>query len=501
MLKILFASSEVQPLIKTGGLADVSGALPVALKKMRHDVRVIMPAYGDTLKKTKRAQRITTLQLPGIPGEVTILKKKLPDSTVEVYFVDYAPAFQRSGNPYVNTEGEPWHDNAERFALFCRSVCEVAQDRAGLNWKPDIVHCNDWQTGLVPALLQTESSRPATIFTIHNLAYQGLFPQQTFGYLGLPDQLWSPEALEFHHQLSFIKGGIVFADRVNTVSPRYAQEIQTAEFGYGLEGLLAHRSANLSGIINGIDDQEWNPANDPHLKSTYTLETIAQKKSNKEFLQTSFDLPVNPDALLLGFIGRLVDQKGVDLIIKLIPQLDNLPVQLVILGSGDHTLERSLKEHATKHGTTIKCHIGYNEALSHQIEGGCDVFLMPSRFEPCGLNQLYSLRYGTIPIVNNVGGLADSVTDLNEQYGNLNVATGFIMKQTSSEALYTQIVKAINIYQDPNKWLQLMKNGMNKDFSWARSANDYITLYDSALSDKLKVSASAAAEAQTTSLT
>jgi starch synthase len=483
-MKILFASSEVQPLIKTGGLADVSGALPIALKKMRHDVRIIMPAYGDTLKKAKRTQRIAELELPGILGEITILKKKLPDSNVDVYFVDYPPAFQRGGNPYLNSEGEPWHDNAERFALFCRSVCEVAQNRAGLNWQPDIVHCNDWQTGLVPALLQIESTRPATIFTIHNLAYQGLFPQQTYGYLGLPDQLWSPEALEFHNQLSFIKGGIVFADRVNTVSPRYAREIQTAEFGYGLEGLLTHRSAKLSGIINGIDEQEWNPANDPHLKSPYSLESVAQKKPNKVFLQTSFDLPVDPDALLLGFIGRLVDQKGVDLIIKLIPALDNLPVQLVILGSGDHKLERSLKELATQHSTTIKCHIGYDETLSHQIEAGCDVFLMPSRFEPCGLNQLYSLRYGTIPIVNNVGGLADSVTDLNEQFGNLDVATGFVMKQTTHEALYTQIVKAINVYQDQNKWSQLVRNGMSKDFSWSRSANDYITLYDTALADK-----------------
>jgi starch synthase len=487
MLKILFASSEVQPLIKTGGLADVSGALPIALKNLRHDVRIIMPAYGDTLKKIKRTQRVAAVELPGIPGEVTILKKKLPDTSVEVYFVDYAPAFQRGGNPYVNSEGNPWHDNAERFALFCRSVCEVAKNRIGLSWQPDIVHCNDWQTGLVPALLQTEVTRPATVFTIHNLAYQGLFPQQTFGYLGLPDQLWSPEALEFHHQLSFIKGGIVFADRVNTVSPRYAREIQTAEFGYGLEGLLKHRSAKLSGIINGIDEEEWNPAQDPHLKLPYTLETLAQKKTNKQFLQTSFELPADPNTLLLGFIGRMVDQKGVDLIIKLIPQLDNLPVQLVMLGSGDHKLERTVKELASHHSSTIKCHIGYDETLSHQIEAGCDVFLMPSRFEPCGLNQLYSLRYGTVPIVNNVGGLADSVADLNDQHDNLDVATGFIMKQTTSDALYTQIVKALNVYQDQSKWSRLVGNGMSKDFSWARSANDYIELYETALLDNTKI--------------
>ncbi|HEY5604774.1 MAG TPA: glycogen synthase GlgA [Gammaproteobacteria bacterium] len=484
MLKILFASSEVQPLMKTGGLADVSGALPAALNKLRHDVRIIMPAYGDIFKKAKRAQHAATLGLPGIAGEITILKKKLPDTRVEVYLVDYPPAFQRSGNPYVNAEGDPWRDNAERFALFCRSVCEVAQDRAGLNWQPDIVHCNDWQTGLAPALLQAEAARPAMVFTIHNLAYQGLFPQETFALLGLPDPLWSPQALEFHQQLSFIKGGIVFADRVNTVSPRYATEIQTAEFGNGLEGLLKHRGNKLSGILNGIDDKEWNPANDLHLKSTYDVETLAQKKPNKAFLQTSFDLPNNPDVLMLGFIGRLVDQKGVDLIIKLIPQLDHLPVQLIVLGNGDHKLERALKELATRHSRTVKCHIGYSETLSHQIEAGCDVFLMPSRFEPCGLNQLYSLRYGTIPIVTNVGGLADSVTDLDDEHSNLDAATGFIMKQTSAAALYTQIVKAINVYQDQDQWTRLIKNGMGRNFSWVHSANAYISLYETALRDR-----------------
>jgi starch synthase len=488
MLKILFASSEVQPLMKTGGLADVSGALPVALKNLRHDVRIIMPAYGDIFKKTKHAQRIAAIDLPGIAGEISILKKKLPGTGVDVYLVDYPPAFQRSGNPYVNTEGQPWRDNAERFALFCRSVCEVAQDRAGLNWQPDVVHCNDWQTGLAPALLQLETARPATVFTIHNMAYQGLFPREIFDVLGLADQLWSPEALEFHNQLSFIKGGIVFADRINTVSPRYAREIQTAEFGYGLEGLLKHRGNKLSGILNGIDDTAWNPADDPHLKSTYSIDTIAQKKPNKLALQTAFDLPVDPDVMLLGFIGRLVGQKGVDLIISLIPQLDHLPVQLIVLGTGDHKLERTLKELASQHSGAVKCHIGYDETLSHQIEAGCDVFLMPSRFEPCGLNQLYSLRYGTVPIVNNVGGLADSVTDLNDQHSNLDIATGFIMRQTSGTALYDQIVKAITVYENQDKWSRLMRNGMSMDFSWTRSAADYVSLYETALLDQARAS-------------
>jgi starch synthase len=484
MLKILFASSEVQPIIKTGGLADVSGALPAALKKMRHDVRIVMPAYGDALQTSKRTQPVAQLQLPGLPGYVNILEKKLPNSSVKVYFVDYGPAFDRKGNPYVDNEGKPWPDNAERFTLFCRTICELAQNRAGLDWQPDIVHCNDWQTGLVPALLQTEIIRPATIFTIHNLAYQGLFPQQTFNILGLPNQLWSPDALEFHHQLSFIKGGIVFSDRINTVSPQYSSEIQTSEFGNGLEGLLTHRSSKLSGILNGINEKEWNPADDSHLKTNYDAESLSDKKLNKQDLQTTFGLENDSDTLLLGFVGRLVEQKGIDLIIDIFPQLDNLPIQLVLLGTGDQNIERKLTALSEKYPEKISCKIGYNERLSHQIEGGCDVFLMPSRFEPCGLNQLYSLRYGTVPLVNNVGGLANSVTDLNEGYTNLEQATGLVMKQTTSQALYTQIVKAINVYQDQSKWVSIMRNGMRKDFSWKHSAKDYVRLYETALSEK-----------------
>ncbi|WP_455202138.1 glycogen synthase GlgA [Kaarinaea lacus] len=484
MLKILFASSEVQPLIKTGGLADVSGALPVALKKMRHDIRIVMPAYSDAMQKARRAQTVAQLQLPGLPGTINILEKKLPNNNVKVYFVDYGPAYDRSGNPYVSNDGEPWPDNAERFALFCRAICELAQDRANLNWQPDVIHCNDWQTGLVPALLQTEMVRPATIFTIHNLAYQGLFPQQTFNILGLPQVLWSPDGLEFHNQLSFIKGGVAFADRVTTVSPQYAKEIQTPEFGYGLEGLLKHRSNKLSGILNGIDEKEWNPGKDPHIKANYDTESFAEKKHNKEFLQTTFGLTNDPGALLLGFIGRLVEQKGVDLITEIIPQLNNLPIQLVLLGTGDKKIEHQLETLSDRYSDKFSCNIGYDESLSHQIESGSDVFLMPSRFEPCGLNQLYSLRYGTIPIVNNVGGLADSVIDLNDQYTNLKHATGLVMKETTGKALYSQIVKAINVYQDQSKWLSLVKNGMQKDFSWKHSAMDYVDLYKTALSEK-----------------
>jgi starch synthase len=442
-----------------------------------------MPAYRDALQKAKRTQKVATLQLTGIPGDINVLKKKLPGTQVDVYFVDYPPAFDRPGNPYVDSEGNGWWDNAERFNLFCRAVCEVAQDRAGLGWQPEIVHCNDWQSALVPALLELEPTRPATVFTIHNLAYQGLFPHTMFNALGLPTALWTHSALEFHNDLSFIKGGIAFADRITTVSARYASEIQTAEFGYGLEGLLTHRAKYLTGIVNGIDSDTWNPGADPHLTANYDADSLENKKRNKTFLQQEFKLPEDPSLLLLGFVGRLVEQKGIDLIAGLIPQLQNLPVQLVMLGSGDKTYEKDLQKLATDHEKTFRCQIGYDEALSHQIEGGCDAFLMPSRFEPCGLNQLYSLRYGTIPIVNNVGGLADTIDDLDEDSTNLDQATGFIMKETTTTALYSEIVRAIHLYQKPGDWLTLVKNGMQRDFSWQRSANAYVELYHTVLAE------------------
>jgi len=486
MLKILFASSEVQPLMKTGGLADVSGALPIALKKMRCQIRIVMPAYGETLKQFKKTPPVSSLHLAGIPGRIDILLKKLPNSSVEVYLIDYPPAFSRSGNPYTDENGNPWQDNAERFSLFCRSVVEIAQNRADLDWQPDVVHCNDWQTGLVPALLNSESARPATVFTIHNLAYQGLFSHATFHALGLADELWAPTAVEFYDQLSFMKGGIVFADRINTVSPRYAAEIQTSEFGCGLEGLLQYRHNRLSGITNGIDDKVWDPQQDSFSFSHYNSESFTAKKPNKAFLQKRFGLEEDDTVLLLGFIGRLVEQKGIDIIIDAMADILTLPVQLIILGSGNRLIERQLQLLTEKYPNKLKITIGYDEALSHQIEAGCDVFLMPSRFEPCGLNQIYSLRYGTIPIVSKVGGLSDTVIGLDAKQSNIHQATGFTMPETNAKALYQQIVNALHLYQAPDNWYRVAKNGMQKDWGWQRSAKQYMALYKLALKDKMK---------------
>ena len=469
--------------MKTGGLADVSGALPIALKKMRCQIRIVTPAYGDTLKQFKKSSPVASIHLAGIPGTIDIIKNKLPDSNVDVYLVDYPPAFSRTGNPYTDDAGNPWEDNAERFALLCRVANEIAQNRAGLDWQPDIVHCNDWQTGLIPALLSRENTRPATVFTIHNLAYQGLFPYATFRAIGLNDDFWSPSALEFYDQLSFIKGGIVFADRINTVSPRYATEIQTSEFGYRLEGLLHFRQARLSGIINGIDDTIWNPERDSFTANHYNIETYTAKKSNKKYLQNKLNLTEDDTVLLLGFIGRLVEQKGIDLIIDAISHIVTLPVQLIVLGSGNRLIERQLQLLAEKYPGKLSVTIGYDEALSHQIEAGCDAFIMPSRFEPCGLNQIYSLRYGTIPIVTNVGGLSDTVTGLDEKFSNINQANGFTMSTVSTNALYKQVVRALQLFQTPDKWVSVAKNGMQRDWSWQNSAKQYIALYKQALKD------------------
>jgi starch synthase len=484
MTKILFVTSEAHPLIKTGGLGDVSGSLPAALKAQHCTLRLMLPAYPEAKSKLGELKRIAALRIPGTPGEIVLLEGEIPESKITVWLVDYAPAFAREGNPYQGPDGHDWTDNAERFALFARAVCAVALGRAGLRWVPDVVHCNDWQSGLVPALLSLEATRPATVFTIHNLSYQGLFPAETFRELGLPAALWSHHGLEFHGRLSFIKGGIAYADRITTVSPGYAREIQTPEFGCGLEGLLHHRRGALRGILNGIDNKEWNPAADPHLVKRYDAKHLKNKAANKAALLEEFGLPPLDGYLLLGSVGRLVEQKGVDLILDLIKGLHRLPVQLVMLGSGAKHLEDAMLRAAKKHPEQISVKIGYNEGLAHRVEAGSDAFLMPSRFEPCGLNQLYSLRYGTLPIVHAVGGLADTVTDSNVQTLQENTATGFCFRQPTLEALQDTLERVLELYSRPDDWSAVMKNAMAQNFDWHASAGQYIQLYGEMLAKR-----------------
>lgn len=483
-MRILFATSEAHPLIKTGGLADVSGGLSRALLALGHDVRLLLPAYRDALAKARAIgiKKIATFTLDG--QAVNLLESRLPGTRVKTWLLDCPEFFDRAGNPYLDTDGQPFSDNDRRFLLLSQAAAQLALDRCGCEWQPDVLHCNDWQTALAPALLhaetqqqRTEAQRPATIFTIHNLAYQGLFSYDVFLATNLPARFWSYDALEFHNQFSFIKGGIVFADRVNTVSPTYAREIQAPEFGYGLDGLLRYRGAHVSGILNGIDDNEWNPGTDTHLVQRYNRRTLALKIQNKLALQRQLALSSDSAIPLVGFVGRLVEQKGIDWLLACIDTLIAHGAQLVLLGSGEREYEQALRAAMKHYPQHIAATIGYNETLAHRIEAGADLFLMPSRFEPCGLNQMYSLRYGTLPLVHGVGGLADTVIDMSEAALADGSANGFVFEGATADAMRTALVRALQTYRDSKRWRQLQLHGMNRDFSWQHSAQDYLQLY------------------------
>jgi len=480
-MDILFACSEAHPLIKTGGLADVSGSLPRSIKNLKQEIRLILPAYPVARANAGVLRLVSEISLPGSQRPVRILHGRLPHTRVQLYLIDAPEYFDRAGGPYSTPAGKDWPDNAARFALFARAVCAVAMNQAGLDWKPDLVHCNDWQTGLVPALLSLQTERPATVFTIHNLAYQGLFDWDQFKALQLPHDWWSLDTLEFHDSISFIKGGLVFSDWITTVSPTYAKEIRTTEFGCGLEGLLEHRKDRLTGILNGVDYQVWNPGRDRLLPQTYTVRTLEVKLKNKVALQEAFGLPVKAGMALFGHVGRLVEQKGLDLILDLLPELLKRPMQLVLLGTGDAGLEQAWRKAHRQHHDRIGVQIDYDEKLAHLLEAGSDVFLMPSRFEPCGLNQLYSLRYGTPPVVRNTGGLADSVIDANGPNLYQNIATGFVFEHAGPRQLLRAIDRALNLFKRQEVWKDLQQAGMREDFSWNRSASAYVDLYKQVL--------------------
>lgn len=492
MRKILFVTSEAHPLMKTGGLGDVCSGLPQALHALGADVRLLMPAYHDTLQRAGRLKIVATLELPPLAQPVTLLEGRLPGTRVPVWLIQFAPAYDRPGNPYLDTHGQPWYDNAARFALLARVAVAIARDTAGLAWRPDVVHAHDWQSGLVPALLATVNDRPATVFTIHNLAYQGLFSFETYQSLNLPASLWSSHALEFHGQLSFIKGGIAFADRITTVSPTYAQEIQTPDHGDGLDGLLRHRATRLSGILNGIDTRSWNPARDPQLASHYSMRQLANKLPNKTALQREFKLRADPDVAVFGMVSRLVEQKGIDLLLDALPSLMMLPLQIVVLGSGEERFEQALRTVFARYPDRLAAFVGYDEAVAHRIQAGADFFLMPSRFEPCGLSQLYSFRYGTVPIVRQAGGLADTVVDANEANIADGTATGIVFEDASAAALITAMQRALTLYAARRHLKQIQLTGMRQDFSWRHSAAEYLKLYETAINDARQHRTSAA---------
>lgn len=477
MQKILFTTSEVYPLIKTGGLADVAASLPRALLKLGQDVRILIPGYSSVLEKAKSLgiKEVAKIEIDGY--SIVLKQTRLPGTKVVVWLVDSSEFFQREGNPYCGPDGNDWADNHLRFHVFAKVAELIALNRVNLDWQPTIVHCNDWQTGLIPALLSLHPDHPATVFTIHNLAYRGLFSYQVFADLNLPAGFWHHERLEFYGQISFIKGGLAFADYITTVSPSYAQEIQRPEFGCGLDGLMRYRADSLAGILNGIDTDEWNPGTDPHLDCNYNRRTLVNKVKNKLALQEEFGLAVDANIPLMGFVGRLVDQKGIDLILEQMDQLLNLKCQLIILGSGFANYETALKNIAELYPEKVAVTLGYNESLAHRIEASSDIFLMPSIFEPCGLNQLYSLRYGTLPIVHSVGGLRDTVFE-NTQEGDPAEANGFVFTEPTAQNLFAAIQRAISLFQQKDQWKKLQLNAMSKDFSWDVSAKQYLAIYN-----------------------
>ena len=474
-MNILFATSEAYPLVKTGGLADVCGQLPRALNRQDVTIRIIMPAYAGVVEKAKPAKLLGHCLTSGY--RIAILESRLPGTQIKVWLLSCPELYEREGGPYQNNDGEDFQDNALRFGVFARCVVAITMGWTEISWPIDVVHCHDWQAGLIPALLRLHSGAPPSLFTIHNLAYQGLFPYSDFEQLELPPHFWSHHGLEFYNQLSFIKGGIVFADKVNTVSPRYANEITTPEFGCGLDGLLRNRGSDLSGILNGIDVREWNPGTDPNLVSNYNRHSLAKKSANKLELQSLFGLPQDPDIPVFSLVTRLTHQKGIDLVIDAMAMLRRKSVQFTMLGTGDRKLETQLRQLARRRRKSIGIKIAYDEAWAHKTVGGADAFLMPSRFEPCGLTQLYSLRYGTLPIVRNIGGLANTVTHASPENLKNGTATGFTFNNDTAGELKTSIESALTLYKNKTQWQAVQLAGMKQDFSWNCAAQSYTNLY------------------------
>lgn len=490
-LKILYVASEVTPFAKTGGLADVASALPKEIKESGHDIRIFMPKHASVNNKKFVLRDVIRLQGLQINyGDhvetVDVRSSFLPNSKVQVYFLEYAPYFDRK-ELYVDPEtGTDFKDNAERYSMFCRVALEMLKQ---LYWQPDIIHCNDWQTGLIPVFLKTLYvndnffKKTKTIFTIHNMAYQGNFFPDKLKKTGLPQELfYSGSSLELYGKLSFLKAGIEYSDILNTVSPTYAQEIQkSGEFGCGLEKTLKKRSEDIFGILNGVDYSEWSPGIDKYIPFNYDFKSIAKKQKNKKHLLNSCNLPYNPAQPCIGTISRFVDQKGFDLIIEVIDKLMKLNFLYIILGKGEAKYQNYFKKIQKKYPDKIRVFLQFDNDFAHRMEAGCDMFLMPSRYEPCGLNQLYSLRYGTIPIVRTTGGLADTVVDFTT---NPDSGTGFMFKEYNSEDMYKTIEKAIQTFADKKKWLRIAGNAMKKNFSWSNSAHEYIKLYTKVVRSK-----------------
>jgi starch synthase len=486
LLRILFVTAEVTPFARTGGLGDVNGALPLVLAAQGHDVRVVMPLYQTIRDRGfPLTQTLADLQVPLVFGTRTARvwqgrlggqdRQEEDCKEVPVYFIQQDEYFARPG--LYGTETGDYPDNPFRFTFFCRAALALAER---LEWFPHVFHCHDWHTGLVPAYLRflpgldPRISAAGSLFTIHNLAYQGWFLPWAFGIIGLPLTLFQPAGIEFFGGINFMKAGLRYADQLSAVSPSYAEEICTPELGYGLDGVLRERRDVLTGILNGADYKAWNPEADSLIAAPYKAADLSGKVTCKTALLRTYGLPEDSATPLIGMVSRLVDQKGVDLLAAAMNRLLALNARMVILGSGEARYEEQFTTLARTHPERLGVRLGFNDALAHQIQAGSDCVLMPSRYEPCGLTQLYSLRYGTIPIVRATGGLRDTVVPFDPTTGQ---GTGFVFTEPSADALIAAVQTAVEASTDQQAWQRLMRNAMAQDFSWNRSAARYLSLY------------------------
>jgi starch synthase len=478
-LKVLFLSPEAVPFAKTGGLADVAGALPSALKRLGADVRLVLPLYRAVREgDIQMRPLLDNLQIPlgkeKFPADV--LEAKTTDD-IPVYLIERDDMYDRP-SLYGDARGD-YYDNLERFTFFAHASLRIAE---AISFEADVIHCHDWQTGLVPALLKgpyaSESTRHGTpsVFTIHNIGYQGIFPDEKLSVTGLPkSDFFHAEGLEFWGQMSLLKAGIVYSEAITTVSPKYAEEIQTPEYGMGMEGVLKQRSNFLNGILNGVDYRLWDPAGDSHIAAKYSAQQMQGKERCKEALMEEMRLdPSLRERPLLGMISRLDAQKGLDLVVKILRGILELDVGLVVLGSGDEKIQQAIQRAATKNPGRVGLFIGFNEALAHRIMAGADMLLIPSRYEPCGLTQMYALKYGTVPVVRSTGGLDDTIVQFDPKKGEGN---GFKFGPYKPESFLGAIRKAVALFQEAEAWNKLVADGMKADFSWDRSAQRYLELY------------------------
>jgi len=488
-LRVLFVTAEVTPFARTGGLGDMTGALPQVLAALGHDVRLVMPLYQTVRDRAfPLTEVVADLAVPLVTGYRTarvwqgVFPGQAGSRSVPVYFIEQDDYFARPGL-YGDNNGD-YPDNAFRFIFFCRAALSVAER---LTWFPQVFHCHDWHTALIPAYLRflpgldARLSAAASLFTIHNLAYQGWFPAWVFGVTGLPLSLFQIAGVEFFGGMNFLKAGLYYADQLSTVSPTYAEEICTPEFGFGLDGVLRERREALTGILNGADYQAWNPATDPALAAPYSATDLAGKAVCKSALLRTYRMPEDLATPLVGLISRFVDQKGIDLIADAIDRLLPLGLRLVVLGSGEARYEQRFAELGRARPDQIGVRVGFDDTLAHQIQAGCDCLLMPSRYEPCGLTQLYSLRYGTIPIVRATGGLRDTVVPFDPTSGQ---GTGFVFQEPSAEALVAAVRAALEVFADREVWRRLRQNAMIQDFSWDKSAARYRDLYRRAMTTR-----------------